>query len=194
MKKTLALLTLTIISLGGCSSQPEKAETIVNGSSEYCQSTGQCYEVGSNRYKGTDVGDQIPNLTLYKVDGKTDKLYDLLNGKSTFVVSFVADWCGDCLRQNQKLEQYYKNLSENVGVITVFVDYDSPSGIKTKSTNEKQMIEYIKNNKSSYPMYYDKGGKIAEILGGIKATPTNFVLDQNGLIKIKAEEVDIDKL
>ncbi len=150
-------------------------------------------EVKSNRVKGFNVGEQIPNLELIDFEGNKSYLYDMIKGKDKFVLSLAVDWCSDCQRQDKKLNEYYPRLKEeNKGAAVIFVDYSSKDGSKT--TNKEQSKEFNKKMNYSFPVFWDEDNKIANSFGGVKATPTNIVLDENGIIKAKTEEIDMDIL
>ncbi len=150
-------------------------------------------EVQSNRVKGFNVGEQIPNLELIDFEGNKTYLYDMIKDKDEFVLSLAVDWCSDCQRQDDKLNEYYPNLeSLNKGAAVVFVDYSSKDG--TKTTNKEQAKEFTEKMNYSFPIFWDEGNDIANSFGGVKATPTNIVLDGNGIIKAKTEEIDMDIL
>lgn len=162
-----------------------ESEVAVCGQGEGCT-------ISEKRVQGFNVGDQIPNLELQKFDGQTVSLYDQLAGKDKFILSLAVDWCSDCERQDEKLNQYYKLLPENYGAAVVFVDYSSADG--TKTTNKAQANEYVDAMDYVFPTFWDEGNKIANDFGGVLATPTNIVLDENGIIKAKTEEIDMDIL
>ncbi len=150
-------------------------------------------EVKSNRVKGFNVGDQIPNLELIDFDGNETNLYDMIEGKDEFILSLAVDWCSDCQRQDKKLNEYYSSLgSQNKGAAVVFVDYSSKDG--TKTTNKEQAKKFNEKMNYSFPVYWDENNIIANSFGGVKATPTNIVIDKNGIIKAKTEEIDMDIL
>ncbi len=150
-------------------------------------------EVKSNRVKGFNVGEQIPNLKLVDFEGNSTYLYDMIKGKDKFVLSLAVDWCSDCQRQDKKLNQYYNDLEKNnLGAAVLFVDYTSKDG--TKTTSKEQAKKFTENMNYSFPIFWDENNLIAKDFGGIKATPTNIVLDKNGIIKAKTEEIDMDIL
>lgn len=166
-------------------------EELVTGEDSTC-GQGEGCEVSSRREQGFEVGDQLPNLTLYTFDGQVTSLYDMLEGKDKFILSLAVDWCSDCERQDQKLNEYYSKLPDNYGAAVVFVDYTSKDG--TKTTNKQQAENYVKEKGYSFPYFWDEGNVIADKFGGVLATPTNIILDENAIIKGKTEEIDMDLL
>lgn len=153
---------------------------------------GEGCEVSTRRSQGYAVGDQLPNFELVDFDGNSVYLYDLLEGKDKFILSLAVDWCSDCERQDQKLDQYYNDLPQNYGAAVLFVDYTSRDGSKT--TSYEQTVEYLNEKNYSFPYYWDTDNQISENFGGVLATPTNIVLDENAIIKAKTEEIDMDIL
>ncbi len=163
----------------------------LTGEEELC-GQGEGCEVSKKRYKGFEVGDQIPDIELVGFNDEKINLYELIEGKEKFVLSFAADWCSDCERQDEKLNEYYNNLPEEYGAAVVFVDYTSKDGEQT--TNKEQTRGYVEKKAYSFPTFWDEDNLIAKDLGHIKATPTNIVLDSNAIIKAKTEEIDADIL
>ncbi|MFV0289025.1 MAG: TlpA family protein disulfide reductase [Mycoplasmatales bacterium] len=168
----------------------QKTESLAE-ENEVC-GQGEGCEISDKRVKGMETGDQIPNLELQDFDGSTTNLYDLIEGKDKFILSFAVDWCSDCERQDDKLNEYYQDLPDNYGAAVVFIDFTSKDG--TKTTNKEQAQQFVEDKDYDFPTFWDEGNKITDMLGGIKATPTNLVLDENGLIKAKTEEIDMDIL
>lgn len=170
--------------------KPQIAD-VINQDDAVC-GQGEGCTISKKRYVGYEVGNQLPNIELTTVDGETQYLYDLMKGKDKFIISLAADWCSDCQRQEDKLNEYYENLPENYGAAVIFVDYTSSDGSKT--TSKEQVTTYLEDENYSFPTFWDEGNAIADNFGGVLATPTNIVLDENAIIKAKSEEIDMDIL
>lgn len=177
--------------LGFFALKPKAAVPLSEESLEVC-GLGEGCSISDKRVQGYQVGNQVPNLELTTFDGSTSYLYDLLKGKDKFILSLAVDWCPDCERQDEKLNQYYEQLPENYGAAVVFVDYTSADG--TKTTNKAQAQAYVEGKQYTFPTFWDEGNVIAEDFGGVLATPTNIMLDENAIIKGKTEEMDMDIL
>ncbi len=171
--------------------KPKEAVPLTEDASEVCGAGGGC-KISEKRVQGFEVGDQLPNLELKTIDGETTYLYDMLEGKDKFVLSLAADWCSDCERQDEKLNEYYNDLPDNVGAAVLFVDYSSYDGSKT--TSKEQVATFLEEKNYSFPTFWDEDNVIANDFGGVLATPTNIVLDGDAVIKAKAEEIDMDVL
>lgn len=153
---------------------------------------GEGCTISDKRVQGYEVGNQLPNIKLQTFDGEEQYLYDLLKGKDKFILSLAADWCSDCERQDKKLNEYYNDLPENYGAAVLYVDYSSADG--TKTTNKEQAKAYVDGKQYVFPTFWDENNTIANEFGGVLATPTNIVLDENAVIKGKTEEIDMDIL
>lgn len=190
MKKLIPFIVLVLVLVSGCGKEKAEPLTDENG---VC-TPGEGCTLKKEAYVGYEVGDQIPNLTLIDVDGNETKLYDLITGNDRFILSLSADWCGDCQRQNGKLNEYYSELEDQgFGAAVIYVNYSSADGSKT--TNEEQMISYIQEINPNYPAFYDQDNTIVEGMDNkINAVPYNFILDENGIIKGITSEVDMDNL
>ncbi len=171
--------------------RPKEAVALSTDTVEVCGTGGGC-SISAKRVQGYEVGMQLPNLELTTIDGETTMLYDLLEGKDKFILSLAADWCSDCQRQDDKLNEYYNDLPENYGAAVLFVDYSSNDGSKT--TSKEQVTTYLEDQQYTFPTFWDEDNKIANEFGGVLATPTNIVLDSDAVIKAKTEEIDMDIL
>lgn len=191
-KLTMALIAFIVVIGGGYFVlRPQPAEPLSEDTQEVC-GLGEGCSISDKRVKGFNVGNQIPNIELVTFDGEKQNIYDMLEGKDKFILSLAVDWCPDCERQDEKLNRYYEDLPENYGAAVVFVDYTSADG--TKTTNKEQAQAYVNEKQYVFPTFWDEGNKIAEEFGGVLATPTNIILDENGIIKGKTEEMDMDIL
>lgn len=186
------VLSIAVFIIGDYfANKPKAAEPLVSEETAVC-GQGEGCEISDKRNQGFEVGNQLPNLELTTFDGETSNLYDMLEGKDKFILSLAVDWCSDCERQDEKLDQYYESLPDNYGAAVIFVDYSSSDG--TKTTNKEQAQAYVEGKGYSFPVFWDEGNVIAEDFGGVLATPTNIVLDENAVIKAKTEEIDMDIL
>lgn len=191
MKKLMIPLLLLALVLTGCGAK--EAININPSEASVCGVGGGC-DVSDGYVQGVQVGNQIPNLTLTDKDDKETNLYDYIEGKKKVLMSLSVDWCSDCQRQNEKLQEYYKELPEDEDVLVIYTEFNAVSGAEEKTTNQEQMKKYVKEQNVDYPIFYDKGNHIIDTLGEIKATPKNYILDGNGIIKGITEEIDLDIL
>lgn len=128
---------------------------------------------------GINIGDKAPELIGTSPDGKTIKLSDT-KGK-VVLLDFWAAWCGPCRRENPTVVNAYQKYKDkkfqNGKGFTVFsVSLDRTAEAWTKA---------IADDKLSWPYHISDlkywQSKHAAIYG-VRSIPTNFLLDQNGVI------------
>jgi peroxiredoxin len=135
-------------------------------------------EVKSLPY-GTTLGLRAPEIELPNPDGEKMTLSSL-RGKLV-LVDFWAAWCNPCRRENPNLVKTYAKFhsasfekGEGFEIVSVSLD-----------RNEKDWKEAISKDNLSWPY------QLGDMLGarskpvqdyGIQMIPTNFLLDQNGVI------------
>lgn len=185
------LILVAIVVIGIFSLKPAPAVPLNEDDAAVC-GLGEGCTISDKRVQGYNVGNQMPNLELLAIDGSKTNLYDMLAGKDKFILSLAVDWCSDCERQDDKLNEYYDKLPDNYGAAVIYVDFSSSDG--TKTTSKEETAEFLADKEYVFPTFWDEGNVIANDLGGILATPTNIILDENAIIKGKTEEVDMDIL
>jgi peroxiredoxin len=187
---TLIVLVVANLSYGYIQAHKYDSDQLPNEES-VCGEGGGCSLSDEVTY-GFEVGDTIPNLTLTDFNGNEVMLYDLLEGKDKFILNLSVNWCSDCQRQNDKLQEYYTQLPENVGVAVVYVDF-SKGDDPNKQASEELARQKIETEGYTFPTYYDYD---QELLNEIEPTavPVNFVIDGSGEIKAHTQEIDMDIL
>ncbi|MGM0621304.1 MAG: peroxiredoxin family protein [Bacteroidota bacterium] len=131
---------------------------------------------------GVNVGNKAPELIGENTQGESMKLSDT-KGKLV-LIDFWAAWCGPCRRENPtlvKVYNQYKNKEFNGGDgFTIF----SVSLDRTKSAWEAA----IENDKLTWPYHISDlnywNSKHAAIYG-VRSIPSNFLIDENGIIVAK---------
>ncbi|MDA3821138.1 MAG: TlpA disulfide reductase family protein [Bacteroidales bacterium] len=156
--------------------------TLLGGCNNISSYTEQVYQIPAEIMAlptGTTLGLRAPEIELPNVDG--EKMYlSSLQGK-VVLVDFWASWCNPCRNENPiliKVFKKYQNSSfekgEGFEIFSVSLDRD-----------EKAWKEAIEADNLSWEyqlgdMQAAKSKPIQEY--GIQMIPTNFLLDQNGVI------------
>jgi peroxiredoxin len=125
-----------------------------------------------NRGYKIKIGDQIPEFSVYMLDGSQLTSKDLL-GKIT-VIQFTGSWCSVCRREMPELEKKVWQEFQNQDFLLL--------GIDTKEPIEK-VTPFIKKMEVTYPIALDPEGKIFSKFTVEGAGVTrNIVIDKNGKV------------
>ena len=134
----------------------------------------------------TSNGSTFPLITVMSLDGTKGKI-PIRNKKIRFTfIDFWFSYCGPCISQFPDLKKIYaKYHNQEFEIIGVSVD-------------QKFQKEEWKNTIAKYSLpwvhYWDIDGKKAAELN-ITAYPTNFLLDENGIIIAKnIDPISLEKM
>lgn len=112
-----------------------------------------------------------PNLTLTTLKGKTLSLQQL-QGKP-ILISFWATSCGICLSEVEDLIALHNAYqARGYQTIAIALSYDSLPRIQHMSINKPL----------PYFVAYDQRGDYAKAFGGVRMTPTHFLIAPDGRI------------
>ena len=112
-----------------------------------------------------------PNAEITTIDGEKIALSDL-KGKPYLVVFWATD-CPGCVEEIPQLVQYTQEQGANaLPIIAVAMPHDDVNAIRTMR-DQKQM---------NYKIAFDKDGALTKAFGGVKVTPTNFLVNPDGNI------------
>jgi thiol-disulfide isomerase/thioredoxin len=120
---------------------------------------------GSNGQKMIDFKQNQPDGSLVS--------FSSFKGKYV-LVDFWASWCGPCRAENPRVLKAY-NKYKDKGFTVLGISIDSKKDKWEKAISEDQMpwiqVSDLKGSKNEIAVYY-----------GIHAIPSNYLVDQNGVI------------
>ena len=126
-------------------------------------------------YSNVAIGQHAPGIHQFTPDSSTLSLSSL-KGKYV-LIDFWASWCGPCRRENPNIVQAYQQFKDK-GFTVLGVSYD------TKKANWKKAIEddHLDWNQVST---LDGWANSTSKEYGIKAIPSNVLVDKDGIIIAK---------
>lgn len=126
-----------------------------------------CAPVAFAGGKGLKVGDTLPELSSFGLEGK---LPDDLKGK-VVLVDFWASWCGPCKESFPVMEELHKKY-EAKGLIVLAVNVDEKADA---------MKDFLKDHPASFTIVHDAKKKLVAA-ANISSMPTSFVIGKDGKV------------
>ncbi len=117
-------------------------------------------------------GQIAPDFEIMQMDGTNFKLSDFKGKQSVYLV-FWNTWCTFCMKKIPKLKQTQTDLSQHIKIIAV------NTGLKD---SVEKSIAFKKQFNINYPLAFDHGKKVTDLYG-VWGTPTEFIIDINGIIQ-----------
>ena len=117
---------------------------------------------------GLKVGDSLPNLSTYGLEGK---LPDNLKGK-VVILDFWASWCAPCKQSFPVMDKLYKdNSGRGLGIVAVSVD-----------EKVSDMEKFLKKTPVTFPVVHDAAHKLVKETD-VSTMPTSFIIDRSGKVR-----------
>lgn len=120
--------------------------------------------------KALGIGVKAPDFELKTLTGETVKLSDL-KGKKV-MLNFWATWCGPCKAEMPEMEQFSKQIGDDIVILAVNID------------PQLDVKGFVDENKITFPILLDTDDKVNETYQ-IMAIPTTFFIDSKGIIRNK---------
>jgi len=119
-------------------------------------------------------GDKAPDFRLNRLDGSEFKLSDFKGKKSVYLV-FWTTWCTYCMKKIPKLQHAARILGPQIEIIAV------DTSVKDSFA---KMQQFQKDRQIEYPLAFDFGKKVTDLYG-VWGTPTEFIIDINGVVVLR---------
>jgi peroxiredoxin len=114
---------------------------------------------------------EAPAVTMRSIQGEQLSLPEL-RGK-VVLVSFWATDCSVCLQEMPAMVQTYERFrARGLEAIFIAMPYDRPDHV----------LHYAQRESLPFKVVLDVQGEINRAFGGVRATPTTFIVDRRGRI------------
>ena len=123
--------------------------------------------------KNVEIGKKAPDFTMNDSEGNPVTLSSRI-GTKLLLVDFWAGWCGPCRQENPNLVKVYNEFNKK-GFDVIGVSLDRTRDVWLKAVAE----DNITWTQVSDLQYFNSS---AAQLYGVNAIPSNFLLDENGII------------
>jgi peroxiredoxin len=123
--------------------------------------------------KTVAIGQKAPDFTMNDVDGNPVSLSSKI-GSKLLLIDFWAAWCGPCREENPNVVKIYNEFNKK-GFNIVGVSLDN---------RKEDWVKAIADDKLTWTHVSDlqRGNNAAAKLYAVNVIPSNFLLDENGVI------------
>lgn len=127
---------------------------------------------------------QTPEVAFVGVKGEQFSMA-ALRGK-VVLVNFWATTCAICVKEMPRIAQTHQKFQgKGYETVAVAMSYDPPS----------RVAAYAQQNKLPFRVALDIDGKAVEAFGGVRGTPTTFLVNKRGQVVSRFEgEPDFERL
>ncbi len=115
---------------------------------------------------------KAPDVNFYDIDGGKHTLSEM-KGKPV-ILNFWASWCPPCKMEMPDFEKMYRKYGDDVSFIMINMTDGN------RETKEKA-ISFIKEQKYTFPVYFDLDFEVAYTYGA-RTLPMTFFIDKEGNI------------
>lgn len=125
-----------------------------------------------------------PDIAFTTIDGTPLRLKQL-RGK-VVLVNFWATTCTSCVGEMPKMVEAYQALApQGYAMVAVAMEYDRPDWV----------LNYAKQHALPFSVALDLKGEAEQAFGGVRLTPTSFLIDKQGhIVQRYLGEPDFAKL
>lgn len=130
-----------------------------------------------DHFTPVETGDMAPGFHVEGLDGDSARLADYAG--NVILLNVWATWCAPCRREMPSLERLYQ-IHRDRGLQILAVSVDDPVGGRTV---RDMVSEFVDEYELTFPVFLDPGGRRVELVYGVPALPTTFLIDRDGRIR-----------
>ncbi|MCG0279029.1 MAG: TlpA family protein disulfide reductase [Thermanaeromonas sp.] len=121
-----------------------------------------------------EVGYLAPDFTLPDMQGRTVALSQL-KGKPVFL-NFWATWCPPCRAEMPEIQEFFEKYRGEVEVLAV--------NLISSERSLEEVKKFLQTNGYTFPVVLDTED-VATKLYLVRAIPTSYLVDAQGVIRLK---------
>ena len=134
--------------------------------------------------EGVAVGNEAPNFVADDTEGNAVEFSNHIGKSKYLLLDFWASWCGPCRRENPNIVKAYEEYKDKgFDIFAVSLDSSRDDWV---AAIEKDGLDWT--NVSDLLLWDSEPAK----LYGVRAIPSNFLIDENGVIvarNLKGEDL-----
>ena len=119
-----------------------------------------------------EAGQHAPDFEIIQMDGTSFKLSDY-RGKQAVYLVFWNTWCSYCIKKIPKLKHVQSELTDEIKILAI------NTSLKDSVKKSQAFQQHYAIN---YSLAFDHGKTITDQYG-VWGTPTEFIIDINGIIQ-----------
>ncbi|MEG0258867.1 MAG: TlpA disulfide reductase family protein [Lysinibacillus sp.] len=140
--------------------------------------------ISDNSNYGLKKNDVAPDFKLKNLSGETVQLSDY-RGK-TILLNFWASWCSPCIKEMPYMQKYYEQYGNQSDIEIIAVNMT-----KVERGGTEKIESFIEEHKLTFPVLLDdKAGTIMDLYK-VRAFPTTYIINKEGVITDK-ENLPLD--
>jgi len=121
-----------------------------------------------------DSAERAPDVTFADLDGQTLTMAELR--ERPVIVYFWATDCVTCMREMPDLVELYRDLSaDGLELVAVAMSHDDIDDLRAVRANRDL----------PFPIVFDADGELARAFGNVRVTPTKYLVDPAGRIRMR---------
>ena len=122
----------------------------------------------------TNAQDNIPNIVVKTLDGKTLNIQEVTNKDNVVIVSLWATWCVPCIKELDAISDVYDEWQEETGVELIAVSVDDSRTVKR--------VKALINGKGwDYQVLLDTNNDLKRALGA-STVPLTILIKDNKIV------------